>query len=494
MESTDEVGQLANAFNDVNSTTIQVAREQAALRGSIAEMFVNVARRDQVLLNRQLAFLDDLERSEEDANTLSNLFRLDHLATRMRRNAESLLVLAASTRAVASVSPCRFRRDPNGILRDRAVRPRPPEPGRRPSDAGAQRSQRRAPHRRAPRERDDVLGAAHAGRGQHGPRRALRQDHHSGPRPRDDPEEIGEANRKVNAHAASDVVGSQRLGLYVVGRISDRLGARVTFERAPEGAGTLVTVSFPTVLFVPDSSVPLPMPTDPLDNRTQVAVDEFASPTQPSASAYSGPATTSTPQVDHDAPVAVPVDLAALTDGATSTGMPRRRSRGMDPAGSAPSASFVAGPQTGSIILPPLATPSLPLDLPAALTPGRRRKVWRRRATRSRAALAPRPGRDDEHGPAGPARVGRDPGSRREHAFRDVLELPRPGHDRPEHRRAADGRAGCRSGRHGDGHLGPRLRARGRHLGPAVRHRASRRVRAGDGRRGAAAGLARRGP
>lgn len=55
--------------------------EQALLRGSIAEMFINVARRDQVLLNRQLVFLDELERSEEDPGTLSNLFRLDHLAT-----------------------------------------------------------------------------------------------------------------------------------------------------------------------------------------------------------------------------------------------------------------------------------------------------------------------------------------------------------------------------------------------------------------------------
>ena len=59
-------------------------------------MFVNVARRDQVLLNRQLSFIDALERSEEDPKVLADLFRLDHLATRMRRNAESLLVLAGS--------------------------------------------------------------------------------------------------------------------------------------------------------------------------------------------------------------------------------------------------------------------------------------------------------------------------------------------------------------------------------------------------------------
>src|SRR5690606_34350803 len=65
VESQDEVGQLAEVFNEVNATTIKIAQEQAALRAQIAEMFVNVARRDQALLNRQLSFLDDLERTEE---------------------------------------------------------------------------------------------------------------------------------------------------------------------------------------------------------------------------------------------------------------------------------------------------------------------------------------------------------------------------------------------------------------------------------------------
>ncbi|MHA7134721.1 sensor histidine kinase [Oerskovia turbata] len=368
VESTDEVGQLANAFNDVNSTTIQVAREQAALRGSIAEMFVNVARRDQVLLNRQLAFLDDLERSEEDANTLSNLFRLDHLATRMRRNAESLLVLAGidSGRRVRQPMPASdvIRTASSEIeLYDRVRLNLVVDPLMLGHNA------LNAAHLIAELlENATMFSEPHTpvevstGRDERFVKIIIR-DHGLGMTT----EEIAEANRKVNAHAASDVVGSQRLGLYVVGRISDRLGANVTFERAAEGAGTIVTVNLPNVLFVPDSSVPLPLPTDPLDNRTQVAANQFSAPAaQPSAPVYSGPATTATPEYDPDAPVAVPVDLAALTDGATSTGMPRRRSRGMDPAGSAPSASLTPGPQTGSIVLPPLATPQLPLDLPSA--------------------------------------------------------------------------------------------------------------------------------
>src|SRR5690606_18983361 len=91
VESSDEVGRLAEAFNSVNAATLAIASEQAALRGSISEMFVNVARRDQVLLNRQLSSIDEMERTEDNPDTLTKLFALDHLATRMRRNSESLL-------------------------------------------------------------------------------------------------------------------------------------------------------------------------------------------------------------------------------------------------------------------------------------------------------------------------------------------------------------------------------------------------------------------
>lgn len=96
IKSRDEMGQLAEAFNAVNAVTIDVAREQAALRASIREMFVNLARRNQSLLDRQLGFIDSLEAGEQDPDVLEQLFKLDHLATRMRRNAESLLVLAGN--------------------------------------------------------------------------------------------------------------------------------------------------------------------------------------------------------------------------------------------------------------------------------------------------------------------------------------------------------------------------------------------------------------
>jgi hypothetical protein len=94
--SGDEIGQVSAAFNSVHSTAIQVATEQAALRRSVSDMFLNLARRSQSLIDRQLELIDDLERTEADPDALDNLFRLDHLATRMRRNAEDLIVLSGS--------------------------------------------------------------------------------------------------------------------------------------------------------------------------------------------------------------------------------------------------------------------------------------------------------------------------------------------------------------------------------------------------------------
>jgi signal transduction histidine kinase len=95
VKSQDEFAELATAFGAVEQAAIDVAAEQSrTLRKGISDIFVNLARRNQSLLDRQIEFIDRLEANEEDPDQLENLFRLDHLATRMRRNAESLLVLA----------------------------------------------------------------------------------------------------------------------------------------------------------------------------------------------------------------------------------------------------------------------------------------------------------------------------------------------------------------------------------------------------------------
>jgi signal transduction histidine kinase len=94
IDSTDEIGEVARAFDQVHSEAARLAGEEAMLRANLNAMFVNLSRRSQTLIERQLGIIETLEQSEQDASRLSSLFRLDHLATRMRRNSENLLVLA----------------------------------------------------------------------------------------------------------------------------------------------------------------------------------------------------------------------------------------------------------------------------------------------------------------------------------------------------------------------------------------------------------------
>ncbi len=93
----DEVGDLARSFSALHGTLIDVAAQQMdILRKGVSEIFVTLARRNSSLVDRQLALIDKLESKEEDPETLAGYYRLDHLSTRMRRNAESLLVLAGA--------------------------------------------------------------------------------------------------------------------------------------------------------------------------------------------------------------------------------------------------------------------------------------------------------------------------------------------------------------------------------------------------------------
>ncbi|WHT19977.1 nitrate- and nitrite sensing domain-containing protein [Crossiella sp. CA-258035] len=92
----EEVGQVARSFDAVHGEAVRLAVEQALLRDNVNAMFVNLSRRSQALVERQLSLIDRLEQDEQDPDQLSSLFELDHLATRMRRNSENLLVLAGT--------------------------------------------------------------------------------------------------------------------------------------------------------------------------------------------------------------------------------------------------------------------------------------------------------------------------------------------------------------------------------------------------------------
>ncbi|MBQ1071699.1 nitrate- and nitrite sensing domain-containing protein [Micromonospora sp. C31] len=92
----DEIGQVARAFTEVQRTAVQSAVDEVTLRRGLNEVFLNIARRSQGLVHRQLALLDRMERHTEDPDELAELFRVDHLATRLRRHAEDLVILAGA--------------------------------------------------------------------------------------------------------------------------------------------------------------------------------------------------------------------------------------------------------------------------------------------------------------------------------------------------------------------------------------------------------------
>jgi len=95
--SPDEIGQVRAAFNTAQRTAVEAAVDEARVRRGINDVFRNLARRSQALLERQMALLDSLERRASEPDDLEGLFRIDHLTTRMRRHAESLIVLAGDS-------------------------------------------------------------------------------------------------------------------------------------------------------------------------------------------------------------------------------------------------------------------------------------------------------------------------------------------------------------------------------------------------------------
>lgn len=90
----DELGELARSFDAMHDTAISLAANQAKIRRNVSDNLVNIGRRNQSLLKRTLGLITQMEQDERDSSKLEQMFRLDHLTTRMRRNAESLLVLA----------------------------------------------------------------------------------------------------------------------------------------------------------------------------------------------------------------------------------------------------------------------------------------------------------------------------------------------------------------------------------------------------------------
>ena len=351
VQGDDEVGRLAAAFNAVNDTVVEVAEEQAALRGSIAETFVNVARRNQVLLSRQLSFIDQLEQREENPDTLENLFRLDHLATRMRRNAESLLVLA-------NIDAGRRLRQPlalSDVIRtaaseieqyervNLALQVDPPTMGHLSLQLAHLLAELLENGTNFSEPHTPVLVAT--SRTAAGIRITVTDE---GLGLTDD--EIETARAKISDFAADDVVTSQRLGFFVVGRLARRLGVTVSVRRG-SAKGLVVTVDLPPSLFVPGTvkvADPAPGAVEAAPERPAVAAAPIVAPS-PGAPAPGAPS--ARPQV----PAARPGRGPARQD-APAVPAPPAATR---PAPAArPTPPVVAPRPTGvSIPMPGAATP-----------------------------------------------------------------------------------------------------------------------------------------
>lgn len=96
LHTTEEFGQLARAFDAVNGQAVRSAAEEASLRSNLSSIFMNLSRRSQGLVERQLRLMEQLEQKTDDPDQLGDLFKIDHLATRMRRNNENLMVLSGT--------------------------------------------------------------------------------------------------------------------------------------------------------------------------------------------------------------------------------------------------------------------------------------------------------------------------------------------------------------------------------------------------------------
>ena len=201
----DEIGQVGQAIDTVRQTAIRSAIDEARVRQGVNDMFRNLARRNQSLLQRQLTVLDEAERRATDPDVLEDLFKMDHLTTRMRRHAEGLIILSGAPPGRSWSAPVKLIDVMRGAVAEVEDYARVNAATQsRAALAGSAGHRRDPPARRADRERDHPLTAVHAGSGQWRDRGQRVRDRDRGPRPRDGPAADAGAQR-----AAGEPAGHQ---------------------------------------------------------------------------------------------------------------------------------------------------------------------------------------------------------------------------------------------------------------------------------------------
>ncbi len=249
----DELGQVARAFDAVHAQAVRLAGEQALMRANMSSMFVNLSRRSQTLVERQLRVLDQLESSERDPDQLASLYTLDLLATRMRRNDENLLVLAGAEAGRRWTHPVPILDVVRAGVAEVEQYPRVQthvQPGFDIASAAVSdvvhllaELLENAATFSAPETpveiRSRSLGAS-------GELMIDVEDQGIGMTE----EQMAEANERLAAPPAFDVSASRMMGLYVVARLAQRHDIKVRLRLAPSG-GVTALVQIPTRIALP---------------------------------------------------------------------------------------------------------------------------------------------------------------------------------------------------------------------------------------------------
>lgn len=280
----EEVGEVARSFDAVHAQAVQMAVEQALLRENVKGIFVNLSRRSQRLVERQLGVIDRLEADEQDPDHLASLFELDHLATRLRRNGESLLVLSGAGLAKSVPKPVsaadvigaavseieRYARVDVGVIPEVAVR------GLTVHDlvhllaelldnATYFSEPETKVHMRAvvTRQRALALQITDRGVGMSA-------------------EQIAEANRRLADPPELDVSVTRRMGLYVVARLAQRHGIDVRLrENEDIEGGVIARIVVPAELLGPVAEEAPPPPPSPAEISWPSIADSGEHPPAP---------------------------------------------------------------------------------------------------------------------------------------------------------------------------------------------------------------------
>jgi signal transduction histidine kinase len=260
--SADEIGQVREAFNAVQRTAVEAAVDEARLRRGVSDVFRNLARRSQSLLHRQLALLDAMERRATEPEELEDLFRIDHLTTRMRRHSEGLIILSGASpgrgwrhpvpfvdvlrAAVAEVEDYTRIRVTTGT-RAALVGPAVADVIHLIAEL-AENATIFSPPNSPVRIHGDIVGRGYA---------VEIEDRGLGLTD----EKLAEINQNLAHPPQLDLTGSEQLGLFVAGQLARRHDIRITLQESPYGGITAI-VLIPNALVVSqgafDAQVPAP--------------------------------------------------------------------------------------------------------------------------------------------------------------------------------------------------------------------------------------------